>query len=567
MTALSLTNIALRADSHATQAAPHAFVNGHAHAQLQLAQAIKRAATASDSDSIQVVEEDFLSSIDIDDIMPCLADKDLMRILGDVVFRKFSATMTLEESNNPRIVRVVRALTARQSSLGLCDSDDGERFETAYTEFVTRKRAGLVIGGVEQTTPHQGRSASSPAMGSASGSEPQGYDAASVRRTVQNQFYAANTDSDSAKFTGDIAKPPAFDLWEARYRALMSGFKGISQSDQVLLLSEALDGDALRFFFTTVRPDASRMGMSLEDRSLGVPSESPAPATSLSQAMNLIEKEFLNRDARNVLRQELMQTTLSQLQDGDDTVAALHALRARIDRLSANGPLEYRSESTKIDVLKNCLRGETWAVDTLVACSRDGSLRKVQDYISALISYLRTRDSLNARSGPARVLDNSAVGSSPRVFFGDYRTSGREDARGLQSGRAHRAGAGTRNSARNRGNYKGPRPFNADPEALQRMLKDMKCWLCGKKGHYAINCKERRRSFSEASKAYLNDSGSAEELAFLLSVQLDTAHDAWLADNGEEAESSGDDGEDDLEVDTEESFQTMFNSFADVPDF
>lgn len=57
-------------------------------------------------------------------------------------------------------------------------------------------------------------------------------------------------------------------------------------------------------------------------------------------------------------------------EDTTDRVHGLHCLQQKIDRLSANGPSHYTGEQAKIDVLVNSLRGEDWAVDTIVNCGR-----------------------------------------------------------------------------------------------------------------------------------------------------------------------------------------------------
>lgn len=53
----------------------------------------------------------------------------------------------------------------------------------------------------------------------------------------------------------------------------------------------------------------------------------------------------------------------------------VHILKQKIDRLSANGLAHYTGEQEKDDVLTNSLRGEEWAVDTIVNCGRSYAVK------------------------------------------------------------------------------------------------------------------------------------------------------------------------------------------------
>ena len=588
MTALTIVNIVTRASQKTADTLPHVFQNPVARATHQLASAVERAAAENinDDNPRATVEYDFLASVAIEDLTLCFSDRELMRLMGDLIHRRFSDTIKIQDDGGPRTLRVGRAIIERQEALNIDVGTDVPTFEGMYRDYEAFRRTLSTIPIQDAANQSAIGPGQQPAIGAGSsadaGSGNGGYDAAKVRRTVQSQF-TTDKDSEGAKFSGDIAKAPAFDLWEARYRALMSGFPGLPQKDQVLLLAEALDGDALRYFFTSIKPSSARAGMSLEDNSLGDSYANLASdASTLSAALNLIEQEFLTRDARNVLRQELLQTSLSGIMRDYSCgrVEALHKLRARIDRLSANGPSEYRSERTKIDILKNSLRGEKWAVDTLVQCQRDKGLTKLQDHVSALISYLRTLESIDPHEPASPQVASGPHGMPASVYYGyqyarppvSTRPQGRRQrtmpgggSHVGRSGRARQIGA---DGSGQRDRHRAQDVMSRDE--LKKHLNDQTCWLCGNVGHYSYECPTRKRSFTDAARAFLTDSddgkSSAEELAYFLASQLDTQSDVLNAALVEGGEGDEGDAQEDAASDEERAVQEMFATFMQTPD-
>lgn len=67
-------------------------------------------------------------------------------------------------------------------------------------------------------------------------------------RAVHSHFRDGGA-GERARFTGDLAKEPSFDLWERRYRLLAANLD-LPELDKVMYLSQALSNPALTFFTT-----------------------------------------------------------------------------------------------------------------------------------------------------------------------------------------------------------------------------------------------------------------------------------------------------------------------------
>jgi hypothetical protein len=112
--------------------------------------------------------------------------------------------------------------------------------------------------------------------------------------------------------------------------------------------------------------------------------------SSLSAAIRMLETEFCSSEARNVLRQELMSLSLGAIKDEMDLtkVDALYELKARILRLTANGPAEYKGSKFMFDALRDALKGEIWAVTPIV--ESEVKALSLNDAAGYLVNILRT---------------------------------------------------------------------------------------------------------------------------------------------------------------------------------
>lgn len=172
-------------------------------------------------------------------------------------------------------------------------------------------------------------------------------DGSRVSRAIQGSFSTVNID-ESSKFGGELAEAPAWDMWTKRYSSIMnSSFEYLPPERQVILSRvplRRLAGDAQRFFYVSISP---RLGRSAPDLvTARAPKGTGADVygrndLTLSVFYRLLDSNVCTREARNVLRQELVSLNLSgvQKESGYDRSDALRLLKRRIDRLSANGPV------------------------------------------------------------------------------------------------------------------------------------------------------------------------------------------------------------------------------------
>jgi hypothetical protein len=183
-------------------------------------------------------------------------------------------------------------------------------------------------------------------------------------------------------------------MWEARFRTTIF-FYEVTPVEQVSLLGDALEGPALRFYYKEIVPDTARAGGGVHPGSAADPATNLSPnVTSLSQAIRMLETEFCSPDARNVLRQELMSLSLSDIQLEMDLtkVDALYELTGRILRLTANGPAEYKGPKFMFDSLRDAPKGEMWAVGPIVDC--EVKCLSINDAVGFLVNILRTTRSM-----------------------------------------------------------------------------------------------------------------------------------------------------------------------------
>lgn len=308
---------------------------------------------------------------------------------------------------------------------------------------------------------------------------------------------------------------------------------------------------------------------------------------TLSQAFRLLENQFCTREARNILRQELVSLTLAQVRQTEncDRADALRCLKRKIDRLSANGPHDYRSETCKIDVLIDCLKGERWALPTILRCKENENTQSLQSYIDCLLNFIHTSANLAnqppSNSASDQILlsewdpEPSSYEDDDAVYFGDTRASPRfkggfrrshsqnSFGRGPNSPRGYAGGqrdvsrrsqpspshlgqrqlfsGATRSADINHGSLReGPRSARPDSRGgdlrllLQSRTANGACPRCHKRGCWK-NCSAPRQSVTQATRAYLaSHPDDAPQLATMLVANVD---DAYVAE-GEDTDAS-----------------------------
>ena len=350
---------------------------------------------------------------------------------------------------------------------------------------------GTDSGAAELAQTIRALTSSQAAGGSAE--EPRQYDAPHFRRTVSNHF---NGDGDKACFSGDLANPPSFDLWEKRYRSLVATFK-CEEQDKVALLAEALSGPALSFFYDQLVPDSARSDQTI----VGAPN-----VRSVSAAMQALEKRFCTPTARNVLKAELDQLQLSHIEkNSSGKPEALTKLRNEIARLSCNGPKEFTSQAHQILALRKALKGEDWAIAPLVAAnersSNDPTLRTLDYFVQSLVSFLRETQSIVGTSSENEDMPKA------EVFYGDARVGHRPGMRG-------RKGRQTNLLPQHRVHIKDALRRQSQPASREK--QDDLCFNCGKPGHYYRDCTASKRPFKSIARTMLaSDLGTAECVFFL----------------------------------------------------
>lgn len=126
---------------------------------------------------------------------------------------------------------------------------------------------------------------------------------------------------------------------------------------------------------------------------------------SISAALQTVGDKYCTEVARNVLHQELIQLRLCHVmkEKSLDRADALLCMRTYIDKLNANGPSVYHTDRCRIDVLRSCLRGETWFALPWLQVETDPTTAKATSlaFVSLLISYLRAKTSVDSKATTA----------------------------------------------------------------------------------------------------------------------------------------------------------------------
>lgn len=438
-------------------------------------------------------------------------------------------------------------------------------------------------GGHSQRTGVDGSRSSTGADASlATGVTP---DPTRMRRAVQSHFQDGAS-GERAKFTGDLARAPSFDLWERRYRALVKSLR-LSESDKVSMLSEALADPALTFYYDTIAPDDARAGNSLPEAAASTPTNMAPNMATLSGALAAIEAHFCTDAARNVLKQELEQLKLShvEMEENVSKPVALAKLKDRIRRLSCNGPREFRSETCMISALKKCLSGEVWAVDPIInandRASKSPGDKTLEHYVQTLISYLREKETLTGGNSSGNKSSTAVPGLTHGVahaYYGEARVSPRQTRTSYRGPprqlprRVKLPGTDT--------SY--PRNPSGLPSGidLRRMLAQPSqmttgnsgtfpetrmriCWNCDKAGHLSRECPQPRRSRVDFARAMLVDHVPPMEVAVWMASEAEELH-RLQSDTDEIGHAAHDDDDDVDEEDDEDPAQVFDTLLASM---
>lgn len=215
-----------------------------------------------------------------------------------------------------------------------------------------------------------------------------------------------------------------------------SSFKYIPAERQVEFIAEGLTGYALRFFYERISPRLGRYAPDLEVAR--VPQGTCADVCGrnvlrLYAALRLLETQFCTREDRNVLRLDLVSLSLFRVQQdvACDRAEELRLLKRRIERLSANGPIEYRSEVYKVDVFIGCMRGKRWALALIISCKDNTNNPTLQYYAESLLNLVRVSNKMKPESHVAPIMSSASLyedqdwGPFHEVYYEDTRDSPR----------------------------------------------------------------------------------------------------------------------------------------------
>lgn len=408
-------------------------------------------------------------------------------------------------------------------------------------------------------------------------------DGSRVSCAVQSTFLTIDAD-DTSKFSGDLTHSPAFDIWEQHYVGLMKdSFPKLEQAKCVLYLADALTGDAQRYYYEQLVP---RLGRALP----GLESARPPPVEGLgenirilSEAILALENRFCTPDARNVLHQTMNAMTLSSVcqelkcskSDG------LRELKRRIDKLSANGPREYKNETCKIDTFTKCLARETWALMPIMRCKDPNATQTLQYYVDGLVSHLHTSASIYGVQSLAGVLYTDAADDpddefgkyfarqDADIFYGERQVQSRFKQRQGQSRQGHGGhGALRRSPSKGSGPPRGNSSFRqslASGNDLRDMLTDDAkkdvCWRCRKPGHRWRDCNKPKQTILEASRIYL--SSYPDEANKLISILAANCDDSYIPDESDQLDArDADSGNDSVLGDQNDAINEVFAAFS-----
>jgi hypothetical protein len=108
-------------------------------------------------------------------------------------------------------------------------------------------------------------------------------------------------------------------------------------------------------------------------------------------------------------------------------VDALYELKARILRLTANGPAEYKGSKFMFDALRDALKGEMWAVTPIVECEVKALC--LNDAAGYLVNILRTTKSMGSEVYQGRPSEKHTTSvtamKADSICYGEYRATSR----------------------------------------------------------------------------------------------------------------------------------------------
>lgn len=616
--AKALRTQALERPSSCMPEAVDAVKHSAATSVVALADAIILAGeTSADSAELEAErEEEFVVALTGDILAACsqVAMPNLFRSLLTIVRDVFEHVIVKGPSaGRSDIVRIGEGIILRRAGLGLQESEDEmDDYETklltwfalknSVTKMENRRHSDAGAGsGAEQATSSRRVSAPTDGVQGEYDSKPDvpAYvsDGSRVSRAVQSSFSTIDVD-DTSKFSGDLTHAPAYDMFEKRYVALMnSSFSLLEEEKRVFYLSEALTGDAQRFFYEQLMP---RLGRALP----GLDSARPPPTTgvapnirTLSAAFAALEARFCTHDARNVLHQAMAALNLSRVRAETkcDLPDALRELKRRIDKLSANGPREYRNEICKIDTFVKCLAGEAWTLMPIMRCKDPNSTQTLQFYVDALVSYLHTSASIVGTTEPSQPTAQAssapgspfgahrvftadqdadseayALGDDISVLFGETRAQPRFKQRSAGGFRRSRSYGNFQNPSRNmqrdgyprRNSSSGFRPSLASGSSLRKMLTDQAegevCFRCKKPGHRWRQCRNPKQTVLEASRAFMVQ--NPEDVSQLVGILAANCDDAYYCEDSAGTDEGSDSGS--VIDDQNDAINDVFASFA-----
>lgn len=571
----------MRLDTIVNRATTHQSLPGISHSVRRICAAVKAAASAPAPETEEArveLEGAFLSALSLDDLLTASTCAPLWLWIESLITHRFSGLIHIPTSNDvpgPRSLRVGVGLVRRLEAEGLIEIEDASEDYIMHHDTRRRRYASQLDGGSDGT-PAPAGTASIPASpgtdnesrrnapvynGIKSDNSPG--DIARNRRAVQSAFSDKPND-DLAKFSGDLSKGISYELWEKRYRSLVTSLN-LPEVQRVQFLAEALSVPALTFFYDEICPDDSRAGNSLPEAALSIPINMAPNITTLSGAFAALKKRFCTDAARNVLKQELDQLTLSAIEREEQVSKpqALSILKDRIRRLSANGPTEFSSEPCMIAALHKSLEGEEWAVEPIInatdRASKSRSDKTLEHYVQTLISYLRTKETLSGSksmrpqvrqnpSVPVLMTEEDIQTRIEEAFYGDARAQPRRNRtyQGLPLRQSYpRRDSSGSTSQRPSSNWppgidlhrmlaRPPQQAttqNASPPARTRPRGS--CWNCDRPGHFARDCKQPRRSNVQLAHAMVIDDVPPMEMAVYFAREADHATAYEQHANGE----------------------------------
>ena len=492
-------------------------------------------------------EMEFLSDVDLpqlcgmltrDFVAQCIKET-LIRLQMSHLVARMDA-VRLQNGNLRMRALLGCSILHRRSDVELCTRSESERncelFVNAEEENWRARTGQLGANAVASANQEPVRNGSSGRNTYVSSSSRGTFD--SVQRNLATMF-----NSEDAKFSGDLQRPPAFDTWEKRLRTYLAAYD-LSDEQQVKMLLVALTGPAERYYFSHIVPENARAG--------AVPGDSNARGTvtaarncrTLSEALAKLEGHFARPDARQILYSELCELTLVKVMSEaptTDLAKGMSLLKERILHLSENGPSTYNNTQHQLNVLRNALKNQEWAVNSFLTCTRPPHEQTLEAYCATLVSDARTRDviipqqkqhqqQLNGSSGTVAAFENDA-----EVLYGDTRISKRNRRGVAYRGSAQRSPFRPGNLPSNQHTPRHPQRSaqRSMPDLAQR-LRDKRCLRCGQLGHFVAGCTEAtppQKSFRDSIRAYLasdatkNDESVGDVLAYL-THELDVQEEA-----------------------------------------